>query len=68
MICVKCGKIIEFQCEQIEKLQERKAAEQKMAKDLARLDAEKREAAKKLQAAENRLKEQYPHQHNKPLA
>lgn len=27
MICIECGKIIEFQCEEIEKLQERKAAE-----------------------------------------
>ena len=27
MICVSCGKIIEFQCEEIEKLQEKKAAE-----------------------------------------
>ena len=26
MICVKCGKIIEFQCEEIEKLQEKMAA------------------------------------------
>ena len=27
MICVRCGKIIEFQCEEIEKLQEKKASE-----------------------------------------
>ena len=27
MICVRCGKIIEFRCEEIEKLQEKKAAE-----------------------------------------
>lgn len=27
MICVKCGKIIEFQCEEIEKLQEKMCAE-----------------------------------------
>lgn len=27
MICVQCGKIIEFQCEAIEKLQDKKAAE-----------------------------------------
>lgn len=27
MICVQCGKIIEFQCEEIEKLQEKKAEE-----------------------------------------
>lgn len=27
MICVRCGKIIEFQCEEIEKLQDKKAAE-----------------------------------------
>ena len=27
MICVRCGKIIEFQCEEIEKLQERVAAD-----------------------------------------
>ena len=27
MICIKCGRIIEFQCEEIEKLQERKAQE-----------------------------------------
>ena len=27
MICIKCGKIIEFQCEEIEKLQDKKAAE-----------------------------------------
>ena len=27
MVCVKCGKIIEFQCEEIEKLQEKKATE-----------------------------------------
>ena len=27
MICVTCGKIIEFQCEEIEKLQDKKAAQ-----------------------------------------
>lgn len=27
MICVQCGKIIEFQCEEIERLQDRKAGE-----------------------------------------
>ncbi len=27
MICVQCGKIIEFQCQEIEKLQDKKAAE-----------------------------------------
>lgn len=27
MVCVQCGKIIEFQCEEIEKLQEKKAGE-----------------------------------------